>query len=1484
MSSTVKPPFLTPSPKVKNLYYYTGRVRAFWKDLIFFSDQRNVAVVNVRNLYIHGINVTAEDIARLEKLVLENEWDEAPEFHSYVDEYPSEVPPSWPYKLSGKGLWEAKCAWMGPTPEFVEIKHKNEIVFMPISYYTGKVLKCFQEKILFGDHRNNVMVNFDDFYVNGQRFTKKMANKFSQSFDTLIHAYIIKLKVLAGSSSKVIGPEPHLPTWPKQHYTADMWVAKFAWPGDLPEIVKSQVGRFQLIHMNQWDNVGQVPWVRYEQLHGFPFPSKDTKDYVIEREKPFILSEREMPSRVSEREKHSIVSVRGKPSTVTEDDEETGGSQTDLDPSFVPVEQEEGLMKGCLLLANHQQGLMTSFVDVIAFTKENFYINGELFRSHMSLSDFFKCRKIPLSAWVVPLEKPKIIFHIKVVWRAVCAWYGNAPRDLENIKKLYENGILAGKLVETEESDKTKIFTHFMGNITSLSFASGVLKSKVSSTHTVKIFFKRRSLYMYGYKFHSSCRLLDKLQILESFTWSVLAHPLPTGTLQYQAIALWQYQYQPFIMMKLFQIIADTINPSPEGDIDRHARDLSPVNDESDNHMSGWITWVSENCGILQSRSNQADSANVYFEKSVLYVDGELVPDHVKLSSIDRCRQYNIDARPIAPKFFQGLLVAMGATMVWIGKKPLLSESPPKAVSPSMNDGMNSPDENECHGMNGGHMDMEEYAKLKKWKKKPSAEVDDKDKNERLYNELHAVEGIIAGSVLVTNDQQGLMICFNSIVAFTIKNLYVDGERFEKTHTSLSEFFNKKKIAVRAWVVPLKEPKVLFNCHVVCEAVCAWIGREPPNLKSLESAHQQRLLNDTRNLKKSLYPEVVFSYFYGRLIRLSASSGLIGCETPHGEVAVAFWNKAVFLNGVKIHRGSDLQNYRNILTVSKWCVLGYSVAPMEILGRTVRYCAIAIWLYADQHKIGRELSQIIFARSQDLPFDVLPINVQKEVIKGNVIVEGTESGSEGKIMCGWIVYVKGNVGIVDCVTENTREKTYVVFQNTLMWIDSLAMETGVSLHSFDHLLQCTLYAYTPHVSQLDGYKITYIASMVWIGKKPQYILVGPNLTPVRLELRLKTASLVEEVDRKLAKISLTDTQLPRGEGDDGETQDRLEEDSEEPSHKYRGKHITGKIIQKHKGGGVAQWHSIQLEGEVYIGFSRSDVYIDLSPMTRRTKLAIIGSRPCNFYVVPVSHYEVGDYTISLLATCGWIGSKPSHIPPPGTQKSAIIDMSNVYVTPVNKTSFDDKSQAELSSPVPQQGICSKSTPNVNRLPESSLEEASGTHTQPGAVPKDRSPHVADKTGYLGPQNGYVSHVPKSSTYEKTSVTTHTSSVGSSTPSQPKDVGGMWNGLSRTHLKGSIIELHSNVGRLEGADRSQHYFSRDHCYLYGVSLRNVELWHVLVQGQKVLYNISESHIGTMKVQGVWIGDLKVDNMQTTTIYIKDWCEKNLVPDGAREILC
>ncbi|XP_069173019.1 uncharacterized protein [Procambarus clarkii] len=108
----------------------------------------------------------------------------------------------------------------------------------------------------------------------------------------------------------------------------------------------------------------------------------------------------------------------------------------------------------------------------------------------------------------------------------------------------------------------------------------------------------------------------------------------------------------------------------------------------------------------------------------------------------------------------------------------------------------------------------------------------------------------------------------------------------------------------------------------------------------------------------------------------------------------------------------------------------------------------------------------------------------------------------------------------------------------------------------------------------------------------------------------------------------------------------------------------------------------------------------------------------------------------------------------------------------------------------------------------------------------------------------------------------------------------WIDEKKNTPKGCISELHRLVGRLRLETGDHVYFSREKCFLYGVCLNKVELWHVLSIGIVVDYELSDD----MKdVKGVWAGSTSSFEPSRLISKLQDWCNAYSVPDGAADLL-
>ncbi|XP_063872524.1 uncharacterized protein LOC135106972 [Scylla paramamosain] len=1273
----------------KPVHYFTGRVRAFWKGLVFFSDARNVAVIDIHDLYINGKQASSKDLRYLEDLVKNSDWKQSPELHSYVSEYLYDVPTPWPYQLSGKALWKAKCAWLGWIPNCIKNASISNIVHMPISYYTGMVKKIYNDKILFGDMRNDVMVSSDNVYVSGERGFKRNTHDHLADW-TKIHAYIIRLDVL--TDMHLSGPEPDLPIWPKESFSSDMWVAKFAWFGDMPNEVRDQVGRYYVIRMNQWGNICNVPW-------------KDESAWQASANK------KSWKERCDYEDKQRIHEREIRPCQL-----------------LMPTEQPAGYMRGSLLLADSKQALMTSYVDLIAFSKDNFYVNGQKFKYNYDLSFFFQNRRVPLNAWVIPFDKPKVIFNINVVWHALCVWYGSPPKDLEYIKSA------CGKTVDDlVESNSSVTLTHFLGNVHDLYSDSGELMSKAGLDQSVKVSFTRKVLYMYGSKFHIGCSLLDKQQVLQNNIWSVLAYPVLTdqanGIPHYQALVMWRYDDQ-HSMNVISKIITEFVDET---------KNYCKRKEKVTQHMSGYIEKVSDDYGIMRIVSASVDNTYLYFRKEVLYIDGKLFPKDICLQVKEQGRQCNAEGKTMLPKNIDGYQVTMEATLLWIGRKP------------SVESGKFTPDCSE----NPQHVqitDCSDYKELCAAKMQTECYT-------RPGKVLHIAEGVKVGSIFIVDKHYGLVICSNIIAAFSSDTFYVNGDKFSNKYSSLDEFCSDRKITVRAVIVTLKAPKVVLNCAVMCEAICTWIGQEPRDLTHLQKQH---LIKKNRSdIPKLLHKSLL--YFVGKISPVSKDVALLASTTPEGTSKVLFSKENVFINGSVVAKDDIFEKWKRTSSHSWWSVLACPISTKDIMGHSVCYSAVAVWDMSHHHKM-RKVLPLVACQLNDKP------DKQEHCSNGKF------SGSN-----------KATLDTPEALLHNLQLK------------DS----------SKEKLLQ------VKGSSQLND-SSEIISSITKESSKDDTIV--------------SSIDLALYVSKK----------------------------------EFCGKHITGYIVKKTGRGGVAQWKSQLFEGFVFIEFSIESLYLDLELIVEIWRVSDVKSRPCNFYVIPVPHHKVGEYMVSLKATCGWMGKKPSHLPSPGTQLLAKIDLSSVHVTQPNDIQDSELEMVQVPRACYQNGntvnernpaknpvqleLSVTNEKFKNKMQETKNEEASRTGCE---IQKPAQPVLPSKL-----------------------------------PNADKNkCGKIWEDKNKkkVHRQGTIVEVHSSVGQLKGEDGSLHYFPRESCYLYGVPLHNVELWHVLAQDDPVLYTVMELVPGMMKVQKVWLGALELPDKKIASEYIFAWCQMKLVPDGARDIL-
>ncbi|XP_053631578.1 uncharacterized protein [Cherax quadricarinatus] len=345
---------------------------------------------------------------------------------------------------------------------------------------------------------------------------------------------------------------------------------------------------------------------------------------------------------------------------------------------------------------------------------------------------------------------------------------------------------------------------------------------------------------------------------------------------------------------------------------------------------------------------------------------------------------------------------------------------------------------------------------------------------------------------------------------------------------------------------------------------------------------------------------------------------------------------------------------------------------------------------------------------------------------------------------------------------------------------------------------------------------------------------------------------------------------------------------------YAGKHLTGCIMELFSadgGSGVAKWMSMEF-GDIFIKFKQDEMYFQLVPLSKMAHIpSSIYTKRCNLYVLPVESEDYKGYRVQLLATCGWIGNKPVGIPATGTQEDACIlithlNIDNKAVVNSNQNHTDTKSTTTFEK--------NNSSINNNNLSIISGKEFKNFVTVKNNLDDIRVSVSSHSTIDFTLKNKKKKNKTRMSS-EDSSVNVNTSSI-SSIYSISSSVNGTSSGVPASTqccmiglsddqelLTGEVMEVHSNMGKLKDENGTQHYFSRDHCYLYGISLRQVELWHVLMHGQQVQFRLTKTSTNRVKVTEVVIGVHGLEDRQNISSYVYQWCKNNAVPDSAQNML-
>ncbi|KAK7073515.1 hypothetical protein SK128_024688 [Halocaridina rubra] len=1267
-------------PSQEKLYYFTGKVRAFWKDKIFLLDHHNAAVVGIEDLYLDGKKASAEDLGYIKMEVANRDWESAPEFRSYVLRFTSCVPPPWPYKMQGKKLWLARCAWTGTMPKLLKTQLSGmNVQYLPLALYTGKILNVFNDKLLFGNDRNQVTVHFGDFYQFGQKADYHRALNNLNDHVPLIHSFVCRLSYFTNVNYH--GPKPRLPTSVMHESYPSTWVAKFAWQGEMPEDVKQELCRYTLVRLNEWDDdnlfVGNVP----PPLHMNPLYCPVS------------------PAGVGE----------GLPNGV------------EIPKPAMATLNEPYSVRGALLLANHEYGLMNSFSKIIVFSIKNLYVYGNIFDDRLTLIDFVKKKKLPLTAYIVPLPEPIIVFNIHVKWRAVYTWYGMPPRDMDAIMYRYTRGMIAGTIPEGLYEKNIPNFTLVIGEILDVCSDGGLAKAKLEN-ETITISFKSKAIYMYGSNVHPSRNLQALKPDLFNDLWTFLVHPVTIDdhNVKYAALALWQYRYQHFVCVNLYHKIQG------EGKYflqEYTTHDADHTNTSTDDkYMIGLLVKTTSNYGIIEAGIAGPELVYVYFKRHNFYIDGEQQSEEEFLYSMGRYRWCHFISRPITFQKIDGYAISLEAIMVWVGTKPILgnTSSPKEPSMPLLDEVLFATPvhDSESATKNYSQAGSNKQNSLQSFTPKSLPTSEHK-----------------AGFFVFLSESIGVVKCGNrnaansDYVLFEISILWVDRELVGDRDVLANVIDDNVQCNLIAYAIPVVE---VGGFPVNMQATSVWLGKKPSQIK---------------------IPT-------GKDLRAPETSGKTNAVDNSGCISSS----------------ADLKSSKE--------------SDGSIKGATLKG-DISL-------EVGKKLSQVSLIGSES------KTNAKTENVSVEKIFTDPKNPYVGKQISARIMTWVGDTGLAKWRSSTLDGIVYIKFNLKNLYVNLCPVKDHIAAVAGQ---VANFYVIPTEHKVIEGYTVNLSATCGWIGAKP-HCIPAPGKQP-HAQLCFENLHMI----------------------------------------KYNiGRQISASVVKILKHTGIARWRSSAMGGDVYVEFDMWDCCRNLRSHCNKIENTEDNSQTANFYVIPIPHKEISGFTISLSATFGWMGSKPTHYPNPAPENQLELEKSQLHIMPVHPTKLPQNHPHNAL----QLAITNKSQDNTLDF-----------HKRNGTKPKEKNIKNLDEVNVTESYNNKMTLKGEGRKKNKNEV---------------------WDDENeKMDVEGTIIEIFSNNGRLQGPDGTQHFFSRENCYLYGVNLSNVELWHVLINNEKVHFKLDEIYPGVSKVSKMWIGPEKIENVSKAVALINEWCKKNLVPDGAREIL-
>ncbi|XP_018006613.1 uncharacterized protein LOC108664524 [Hyalella azteca] len=210
---------------------------------------------------------------------------------------------------------------------------------------------------------------------------------------------------------------------------------------------------------------------------------------------------------------------------------------------------KKGRLAGFVLSCSASDAILTGFANSVYLTRERFYVHGKKYRGTSLLKFFLKTNE-KVNTYIVPMQM-KIVRGCAVFRRAICAWVGKEPAELQQM--ILNDKIYTNFEVSDAHEKRKDTFYYMVGHVQKMGETRGLIECVVDGS-TVNVEFSVHELYKYGKKVSSRSILSMHSQVLLTSRWSVLAHcstePMKYGA-EYTAVAVWHHDDQLLIFEDL---------------------------------------------------------------------------------------------------------------------------------------------------------------------------------------------------------------------------------------------------------------------------------------------------------------------------------------------------------------------------------------------------------------------------------------------------------------------------------------------------------------------------------------------------------------------------------------------------------------------------------------------------------------------------------------------------------------------------------------------------------------------------------------------------------------------------------------------------------------------------------------------------------------------------------------------------------------------